>query len=72
MDLDANALLASLLISSIGVVAFVYGKRQSRFPQMLVGLALMGFPYFVSNIPLMFGIAAVLLGGLWGAVRLGW
>jgi hypothetical protein len=71
MDLDANSLLASLLISSIGFVAFAYGKRQGRAPQMLVGLALMAYPYFVSNVLLMFGIAVALLGGLWIAVRSG-
>jgi hypothetical protein len=71
MDLDANALLASLLIGSIGLVAFIYGKRQRRAPQLLVGLTLMVYPYFVSNIPLMFGIAVVMLAGLWLAVRRG-
>jgi hypothetical protein len=72
MDLDANSLLASMLIGSIGFVAFVYGKKQGRAPQMLVGVALMIFPYFVSNIALMFAIAAALLTALWGALRLGW
>jgi cell division protein FtsL len=72
MDLDANSLLASLLVSSIGFVAFVYGKRQSRYPHMLAGVLLSVFPYFVSNVPLMLGIAVVLCAGLWGAVRLGW
>jgi len=72
MDFDANALLASLVVSSIGTVAFVYGKRQSRVPQLVVGLLLMIFPYFVSNLLLMGGITVVLLGALWGAVRLGW
>ncbi len=72
MDINANELFASLLISSIGVVAFVYGKRQGRVPQMLAGLVLCLFPYFVSNVLLMFGIASVVLGGLWGAVKLGW
>jgi hypothetical protein len=38
VDLDANSLLASLLVSSIGMATFVYGKRQARLPQMLVGV----------------------------------
>jgi hypothetical protein len=59
-------------VSSVGFVAFMYGKKQSRFPQLLVGLALMVFPYFVSSALLMLLIAAVLLGALWGAVRLGY
>ncbi len=72
MDLDANAIFASLLIGCVGLVAFTYGKRQGRFPQMLAGLVLLVFPYFVSNLFVMFGIALVVLGGLYGAIRLGW
>jgi hypothetical protein len=71
MNLDGNALLASLLIGSIGFVSFAYGKKQRRLPQMLVGLGLMGFPYFVASVPLMFGIAAVLLIALWLMLRFG-
>lgn len=71
MDIDGNALLASLFVSSIGMAVFVYGKRQSRLPHMVVGASLMIYPYFVSNVFLIFGIAVVLLGGLWAAARAG-
>lgn len=71
MDLNANALLASLFIGSVGFVSFAYGKKQRRLPQMLVGFALMAFPYFVSSVPLMFGIAAGLLVALWLMIRFG-
>jgi hypothetical protein len=71
VDFDANALLASLVPSSIGLVAFMYGKRQGRVPHIAVGLVLMVYPYFVSNILLMFAIAGVLTLGLWLAVRMG-
>ncbi len=72
VDIDAGELLASFLVCSIGLVAFIYGKRQGRIPPMLAGLVLLVFPYFVSNLWLMFGIASAVLGALWGAVRLGW
>jgi hypothetical protein len=71
MNLDANALFASLFISSVGFVSFAYGKKQHRLPQMVVGLGLMGFPYFVGSIPWMFGIAAALLGALALLLKLG-
>ncbi|MFS8066854.1 MAG: hypothetical protein ACMG6S_10830 [Byssovorax sp.] len=71
MNSDANSLLASLLVGSIGFVAFAYGKKQSRLPQMLVGVALMVFPYFVASVPLILGIGAGLLGVLVIAVKLG-
>jgi hypothetical protein len=72
MELDANSLLASMLIGSIGLGLLIYGKKQVRVPQIVVGLALCVYPYFVSNVLLMFGIAIAALGALWGAVRLGW
>jgi hypothetical protein len=71
MAFDGNAILASLLIGAIGFVSFAYGKKQQRLPQMLIGVALMAFPYFVSSLPLMFGIAAALLVVLVGMLKLG-
>lgn len=71
MDFEPSSLIASLVVSSIGFVVFVYGKRLQRVPQIVVGLALMGFPYLVPNVPIMGAIAAVLLIGLWLAIRFG-
>jgi hypothetical protein len=72
MSLDANALLLSLLLGGIGFVALSYGRKQGRPPQIVIGLALMVFPYFVSSVAWMLGIAALLLLLLWLVVRLGW
>ena len=72
-SLDGDSILASLLVSSIGVVVFLYGKRQKRVPHILIGLVLTVYTYFVSSVLLMFAIAAVLLGVLWVTVKkLGW
>ncbi|MGC4087021.1 MAG: hypothetical protein QM756_03790 [Polyangiaceae bacterium] len=71
MDFDANSLLASLLVSSVGFVLFYFGRRMRRVPHLAVGLALMIFPYFVGGVWLMFGIAAALLVLLWLAVQRG-
>jgi hypothetical protein len=72
VDFDANVLLASFAVGGVGFVCFAYGKRQGRVPQMIAGLILCGFPYFVSNLWLMGAIAAGVLGALWLVVRLGW
>jgi len=69
---DANGFLASLFISSIGLVTFLYGKKQGRIPQLVIGLVLVVYTYFLSSVVWMFVIAALLLGLLWLAVRLGW
>ncbi len=71
MDFNPNSLLASLALGTVGLAVFMYGKRQGRFPHMLVGVGLMVFPYFVSNVLVMAAIATALMAALWGAVRLG-
>lgn len=72
MDFDPNSFLASLLVSSIGFVLVVYGKRMGRVPQLAVGIILSVFPYFVSGALwiLLLGAAGLLL--LWLGVRAGW
>jgi hypothetical protein len=65
-------LYVSLVISSIGFVLLAYGRKQARIPQLVVGLALLVYPYFVTALTPMLIVAAVLLGGLGVAVRLGW
>lgn len=71
MDFDANTFLLSMLIGSVGFVAFVYGKKQSRLPQMVAGVTLMAFPYFVSNAWVMLAIAVGVLVAMYGAIRVG-
>ena len=42
-------LFAGLLFSSIGFVGFIYGKRLHLLRPVLIGIALMAYPYFVEN-----------------------
>lgn len=69
MNFDADTLIASMIIGGIGTVSFIYGKRQSRLPQMVVGILLIAYPYFISNVFLMIGIAVALLAALWASIR---
>lgn len=71
MDFSAGTLIASMLVSTIGFGLFLYGKRATRFPQLLCGLALMVFPYFTGSVMVIYGVGTVVLGGLWLAVRSG-
>ncbi len=71
MSFDANALFASLVISSIGLGLFVYAKRARRLPHGVVGVTMLAYTYFVGSVPWMLAIGAGLLGCLWLAVRLG-
>ncbi|MEP7122644.1 MAG: hypothetical protein ABJE95_17100 [Byssovorax sp.] len=71
MNVDANSIFASMLVSSIGFVSFAYGKKQSRLPQMAIGLVMMGYPYFVTSVPLMLAIGGGLLALLTILVKIG-
>jgi predicted membrane protein len=55
-------LLWGLLFGSIGLGFFIYGRKQRAVVPLICGLALMVFPYLVSNTMLLVGIGAVLIG----------
>jgi hypothetical protein len=65
-------LLLSLVIGSLGMGFFIYGKKQARIPQIVLGILMMVYPYFISNLWLMSGIALGLVGLLWVGIRMGW
>lgn len=46
---DTTGLFLSLTFGSIGFGYFIYGKRQSYKIALRSGVALMIYPYFVSN-----------------------
>ena len=48
-DASASNLIGNLLFSSIGFVAFIYGKRLNLWKVMFGGLALMAIPYFIDD-----------------------
>jgi hypothetical protein len=50
-----------LLFGSIGLGFFIYGKKQRAVVPLVCGLALMLFPYFVSNVMLLVGIGVLLI-----------
>jgi hypothetical protein len=72
MDLDPTWLLLSMIPSGAGFVLFMYGKKQERMPQLVVGLLMMVYPYFVSTASAMTVVGLLLWGALWYALRLGW
>jgi predicted phage tail protein len=68
---DPSTLFVSLMVSVVGLAIFIYGKRQQRFPQLVAGVALMAFPFFLSNAWVQVAVAAGIGGLLWFAVRVG-
>jgi hypothetical protein len=59
--LDTSSLLWGLLFGSIGLGFLMYGRKQRAVVPLVCGLALMVFPYFVSNLILLITIGAVLI-----------
>jgi hypothetical protein len=70
MSWDPEVLLASLVVSSIGWVLFSYGRKTRRMPQIAVGVIMLVYPYFVSNIAWLLGLVPALLALLWLLIKL--
>ena len=62
--MSAANIIAGILFGGIGFVAFMYGKKQSRLKPLLIGVALMAYPYFISNSIAVFAVGIVLTASL--------
>ncbi len=63
MALNTSSILWSLLFGSVGLGFFVYGRKQKAVVPLVCGLALMVFPYFVSDtfLLVLFGVVLIAL-----------
>jgi hypothetical protein len=59
--MNTSTLLWGVLFGAIGLGFFVYGKRQRVVVPLACGLALMLFPYFISNTVLLVAVGVVLV-----------
>lgn len=64
-SLNPYNLLAGLIFGTLGWGAFNYGRRLELWKPKAIGLALMGYAYFVCNVWLVWGIGVALLVALW-------
>jgi len=69
---DAGSLFLSTIASGIGLVLFIYGKKQQRAPHLVAGLLLMVYPYFVSSVEATLAVGLLIGAVLWWVVRQGW
>lgn len=63
-SMDPTWLMLSGLFSLIGFAVFTYGRKQRTATHTLVGIALMAYPYLVSNAYALVGIGVLLLVGM--------
>jgi hypothetical protein len=59
--LDTSLLLWGLLFGSIGIGFLIYGRKQGAVVPLACGLALMIFPYFVSDTILLITVGIMLI-----------
>ena len=59
--MNESWLLWGLLFGSIGLGFFMYGRKQKAPVPLICGLALMFFPYFISNTLLLVAIGVLLM-----------
>lgn len=71
MSFDPTWLALSLLIGAVGFALFIYGKKQQRWPQFVVGILFMVYPYFTTSVASLVVVGAVLAGVLWYLLRTG-
>jgi predicted phage tail protein len=57
-------LFGSMLFGTIGFAAFIYGKKAMNWKPMVIGGALMGFTFFVSQTWLVYLLGAGLSAAL--------
>ncbi len=65
MFTNPAALLGSLLFGAIGFGAFMYGKKMVLYKPMIIGIALMAYPYFVPQTWLLYTVGCALCVGLY-------
>ena len=58
--MSTGLLLWGLLFSSIGLGFFLYGRKQRAVVPLVCGLALMVYPYFISNVALLVAVGVAL------------
>ena len=59
--MEASSLLWGMLFGSIGLGFLIYGRKQRAVVPLVCGLALMIFPYFISNSVLIVVIGVALM-----------
>jgi hypothetical protein len=70
MDFSVSSLVAGFIFGVFGIYIFNFGRKQQRASLIVTGLAMMVYPYFISNVYLVWGIGAVLLVAAYKMMKL--
>ena len=64
-DFDFAKIAACSIFGAIGFVAFAYGKRNTKWRTMSIGIVLMAYPYFFSGTLAVYLIGVALTAALY-------
>ncbi len=64
-DFDGAEIFAYIIFGAIGFAAFVYGKKNKSVRPMIIGFALMAYPYFFSGTLLLYLVGIALTAALY-------
>ena len=65
MNFSTANIIGGFIFGSIGFVAFVYGKKTGQHMTLFIGVALMAFPYLISNDLAMYAVGVALTTALY-------
>lgn len=69
-DLSPAALFAGMVVSSLGLGLYLFGKRNQRLAHLVSGLVLMGAPLAVHGALALWALCGVTVASLWLGTRL--
>lgn len=69
MDLNPANRIVSTRIGAVGFVLLGYGRRQERLPQIVAGVALMEYPYFVAGRGWILAVGVAIVAARCAAIR---
>ena len=55
-------IVGGIIFGSIGFIAFMYGRKQQSLKPLLIGIALMVYPYFIQNTFWLYAVGVGLCG----------
>ena len=61
MNFSFSGLMAGFVFGTLGFYLLRHGKKQAHTPFIVIGLALMIYPYFIENEFLLWGVGGALL-----------
>ena len=65
-------MMVSLVIGTVGLGLFRYGKKEERPPQLFGGIALMVYPLFVTSVGGMLAVGGAIVAAIVVAVGAGY